>query len=181
MAHTIYEAGCRSIRSSRRSLGLCGEKLFPGLVWCPGDTRIKSDVVFEPRQRFTRCKQNTQVLRFAQDDGGIYATNLRGRTIAGASRISSSGVEPRFIQRDEKLPPTMCAPRRGKKDHFPWTMVHRLLLAVRAFDQMSIGTKIDKIAFRHNYSNPNAEQLFRSGQGPLAAETISRDGNVSVR
>jgi hypothetical protein len=108
MAYTIYETGCSSIRFSRRSLRLCGEKLFPALP--------------------------------------------------GTSRISSSGLEPRLIQRDEKLPPTMCAPRRGKKDHIPWTMVHRLLLAVRAFDQMSIRTKIDKIAFRHNLSNPNAEQ-----------------------
>jgi hypothetical protein len=42
-------------------------------------------------------------------------------------------------------------------------MVHRLLLAVLAFDQMFIRTNINKIAFRHNYSNPNAEQLFRWG------------------
>jgi hypothetical protein len=40
----------------------------------------------------------------------------------------------------------VCALRRGKKDHIPWTMMYGLLLAVRALNQMSIEIKIDEFA-----------------------------------
>jgi hypothetical protein len=63
--------------------------------------------------------------------------------------ISDSSPLSWLVQRDDKLPAAVCTLRRRKQDHGSRPLVDSLLLAVWAFDQMFVETKIDKIDFGH--------------------------------
>jgi hypothetical protein len=78
------------------------------------------------------------------------------RGAQGLLGSDSGGLQPRFVQQDEKLPATVWALGRGKENHLPWPIAYRLLLAVRTFDLMTMESKIDEFAFRHDLLQPGA-------------------------
>jgi hypothetical protein len=86
-------------------------------------------------------------------------------------------LQPWTVHGDKKLAFTIDTFRLGKQNYLPWPILDCLFLAERAFNFVSIQSKIDEIEFRHNLSptgaiaNEKPRENAASDVSPLAACT----------